>query len=221
MNQSNPYSAGTPKTEGMAVFSLVLGVLSFFCSIFTGIPAIICGHVARSRIAGSNGALAGGGLAIVGLLFGYLSLVIVAVLVVLVVGVGMQLPGLQQWAAAPAIQAMSPRIAAACNQYRTDKGQFPAATVISGEQVNGEELFAILTATDASGKAYYDPSGSGIHVNGTPRDPWNEVVQVAIDLNGDGKVNLDGTTVDGSVIVWSKGANKQNEFGGGDDVKSW
>jgi hypothetical protein len=221
MNPSNPYSTATPKTEGMAVFSLVLGVLSFFCSIFTGIPAIICGHIARARVANSNGALAGGGLAIVGLILGYLSVLFAIVLIVLVVGVGMQLPGLQQWAAAPAIQTMSPRIAAACNQYRAEKGQFPAATVISGEQVNAEELFAALAAKDANGNPYYDPSGSGIHVNGTPRDPWNEVLQVAIDLNGDGKVNLEGTTVDGSVIVWSKGANKQNEFGGGDDIKSW
>lgn len=87
--------------------------------------------------------------------------------------------------------------------------------------MDSAELFAILTATDANGKAYYDPSGTGIHVNGTPRDPWNEMLQVAVDLNGDGKVNVNGTLIDGSVVVWSKGANKQNDFGGGDDVKSW
>jgi hypothetical protein len=219
---SNPYATDAPKTEGMAVISLVLGVLSFFCSIFTGIPAILCGHIARARISGSNGTLAGGGIALTGLALGYLSLLLlVGVIVLATLGVGMGIPGLQQFAASPTLQAMSPRITAACNQYRADNGKFPAATVLSGEQVDSGQLFAILTTADANGKVYYDASGSGIHVNGTPRDPWNEMLQVALDLNGDGKVNVNGTLVNGSVAVWSKGANKKNEFGGGDDVKGW
>jgi hypothetical protein len=76
-------------------------------------------------------------------------------------------------------------------------------------------------APNANGKLYYDACGSGIHVNGTPRDPWNEMIQVALDLDGDGKVNVNGTLVNASVVVWSKGPNKKNEFGGGDDVKGW
>src|SRR4029434_8090760 len=76
-------------------------------------------------------------------------------------------------------------------------------------------------APNANGKLYYDASGSGIHANGTPRDPWNEMIQVALDLDGDGKANVNGTLVNASVVVWSKGANKKNEFGGGDDVKGW
>jgi len=218
---SNPYAAGAPKTEGLAVASIVLGVLTFFCSILTGIPAIICGHIARGRIARSGGALAGGGVAMVGLLLGYLSIILLIGMVILVVGVGMKFPALQQYAAGPALKGMSPVIVAACNQYRADNGRFPAATPVAGEQVNSDELFAILTAKDANGKSYYSAEGSGIHINGTPRDPWSEVLQVALDLNGDGKVNLNGTLIDGSVLVWSKGANKTNEFGGGDDVKSW
>lgn len=223
-----PYAGptGVPKTEGLAVFSLVLGILSLIaCSIFAGIPAVICGHMSRSRISGSNGALGGAGLALTGLILGYLSVAllvgIVVMFVVVGVGVGAGLPGFQQALAAPTLKEMQPRIVAACNQFRADKGQFPAATVSSGEQVNTSELFAILTAAEATGKVYYDASGSGIHVNGTPRDVWTEELQVGLDLNGDGKVNLNGTMVDGSVVVWSNGANKQNEFGGGDDVKTW
>src|SRR4029453_10101312 len=34
-----------------AIWSLVLAILSFFCGwLFTAIPAVICGHVARSKI---------------------------------------------------------------------------------------------------------------------------------------------------------------------------
>jgi hypothetical protein len=227
MNQyPDPSTSGLPRTEGLAITSLVLGILSLAgCNIFTGIPAIICGHVSRSRIEGSNGALAGGGMAIAGLVLGYLSIALlvlmIAGLVVMGVGFAAAIPGFQKALAAPALETVKPGIIAACEQYRAEKGQFPAVTMSSGEQVDSQELFAILTAPGGSGKAYYDTSGSGIHVNGTPRDPWNEVIQVALDLNGDGKVNLNGTMVDGSVVIWSKGANKINEFGGGDDVKTW
>lgn len=56
-----------PKTSGLAVASLVLGIMTLFCSIFTGIPALITGIIALKRIGKSNGTLGGRGLAIGGL----------------------------------------------------------------------------------------------------------------------------------------------------------
>ena len=77
----------TGKTSVLAVWSLVLGVLGFLGFWFvTGIPAIICGHIAGSRIKRSTDGLQGKGLALAGLITGYLStamfFVIVAALVV-------------------------------------------------------------------------------------------------------------------------------------------
>jgi general secretion pathway protein G len=67
--------ASQPKTSRLAVSSLVLGVLSFTCFVFfTLIPAVVCGHMALSRIRRSNGALTGNGLAIAGLVLGYTSI---------------------------------------------------------------------------------------------------------------------------------------------------
>lgn len=60
------------ETSGLAITALVLGVMSVFASIFTGLPAIICGHLARAQIKKSEGALTGGGLALTGLIFGYI-----------------------------------------------------------------------------------------------------------------------------------------------------
>jgi len=61
-----------PKTSGLAIWSLVLGLLSLMCfSIFAAIPGVICGHKALSRIKNSGGGLAGRGLAIGGLVTGY------------------------------------------------------------------------------------------------------------------------------------------------------
>src|SRR6266496_6518243 len=66
-----------PSTAPTAIWSLVLAVVSFFCGwLFTAIPAVICGHVARSKIRKSGGALGGMGIATAGLILGYLALVL-------------------------------------------------------------------------------------------------------------------------------------------------
>lgn len=61
-----------PERSGNAVASLVLGILGFLgLGIITGIPAVICGHVARSQIKKSKNTVRGSGLALAGLIMGY------------------------------------------------------------------------------------------------------------------------------------------------------
>lgn len=67
-----PLPIGAIRTSGLAVTSLVLGILSVFLSCITGVPAIIFGHVALSQIKSSMGMIEGKGMAIAGLIFGYL-----------------------------------------------------------------------------------------------------------------------------------------------------
>jgi Domain of unknown function (DUF4190) len=65
------------RTAPIAIWSLVLAILSFFCGwLFTAIPAVICGHVARFKIRKSGGALGGKGIATAGLILGYMGLVL-------------------------------------------------------------------------------------------------------------------------------------------------
>ncbi len=64
------------RTAPSAIWSLVLAILSFTCGFFTAIPAVICGHVARSKIRKSGGALGGMGVATAGLVLGYIALVL-------------------------------------------------------------------------------------------------------------------------------------------------
>ena len=69
-----------PETCGLATASLVLGILSLLCfGPLTGIPAIICGHLARGKIRRSDGGLTGAGMALAGLIIGYINLVITAI----------------------------------------------------------------------------------------------------------------------------------------------
>jgi hypothetical protein len=66
-----------PRTPPVAIWSLILTVLSFTCGwLFTAIPAVICGHIARAKIRKSGGALGGRGIATTGLILGYTALVL-------------------------------------------------------------------------------------------------------------------------------------------------
>ena len=72
-----------PETSGKAVASLVLGIGIFLFSILTGIPAIIFGHLAKSDIRKSGGRLQGDGMALAGLILGYLSVAFIPVVLIL------------------------------------------------------------------------------------------------------------------------------------------
>lgn len=75
--QAQPYRAYQPaQTDGGAIASMVLGIASIvLCLTFlAGIPAIIVGHISLSRIKKSMGRLKGEGMALTGLILGYISL---------------------------------------------------------------------------------------------------------------------------------------------------
>jgi hypothetical protein len=75
-----PAPRQTPKTSGLAIASLVCGIL-FLCGL-TAIAAVICGHLAKSRIA-RNPNLKGNGLALAGLILGYIGVALMVAGIVL------------------------------------------------------------------------------------------------------------------------------------------
>jgi hypothetical protein len=81
-----PYQAYPPvrPTNGLAVAALVCGIAAFFTG-FTCIPAIICGHMARRQIRRTGEQ--GDGLAVAGLILGYVSVVLFIVAVLALVAV--------------------------------------------------------------------------------------------------------------------------------------
>jgi Domain of unknown function (DUF4190)/GYF domain 2 len=63
-----------PTTSGLAITSLVCGIVGLVtCLLFPGIPAVICGHLAMNQIANSPTPMVGRGMALAGLVCGYLS----------------------------------------------------------------------------------------------------------------------------------------------------
>jgi hypothetical protein len=77
------------KSSGLAIASLVLGILSVTClGLLAGLPAIILGHIAHNRARRQPDEYGGAGLAIAGFVTGYASLVVTIVML------GLLLPAL-------------------------------------------------------------------------------------------------------------------------------
>jgi hypothetical protein len=70
------------RTNGFAVTALVLG-LTAFCTAVTGILAVIFGNVALGKIARSDGRETGRGMAIAGIVLGWVSIAVLGVLAIL------------------------------------------------------------------------------------------------------------------------------------------
>ena len=74
-----PGTTGT-QTSGLAIASLVTG-LFFWCWVIPGIVAIVLGHLALESIEDSGGTKTGRGMAIAGIVLGWVGIGIVGVLV--------------------------------------------------------------------------------------------------------------------------------------------
>jgi|WetSurMetagenome_2_1015567.scaffolds.fasta_scaffold10646_4 hypothetical protein len=85
-----PSAAPLPRTSGLAVASLILGTVAI-CGAWLccgmGFPtsalAIILGHVAASKIHRAGGRLDGRGMAIAGLIMGYIGLLLQILIILL------------------------------------------------------------------------------------------------------------------------------------------
>ena len=67
------------QTSGLAIGSMICGILGFLTFGVTGLPAVILGHIGLSQIKKAGGALKGTGLAITGLVTGYITVLIVPI----------------------------------------------------------------------------------------------------------------------------------------------
>ncbi len=113
-------------TSGLAVTSLILGILSLgIIPILAAIPAIICGHVSRSRIKQSGGALRGEGMALAGLITGYMGLALLPILAAIALPV---LSSVQVKAQEIRSLNNARQIAIGCTAYAANNnGSFPRA----------------------------------------------------------------------------------------------
>ena len=74
-------SVAPEKTSGLAIASLIFGILFIFFPL--SIPAIVLGHIALSQIKKSSGRLGGRGMAIAGLILGYLGIAMIPLILII------------------------------------------------------------------------------------------------------------------------------------------
>lgn len=89
---------GGPPTNTLAIVSLVAGITSFFvCPVIGGIVAIVTGHMARGQIRQTGEG--GDGLALAGLVLGYVHLALavlaLAVVALALLGIGVAIQHLR------------------------------------------------------------------------------------------------------------------------------
>lgn len=70
-------------TQKLALWSMILGLTSFLCSLFTAIPAIILGHISLSQIKKSSGKIPGKEKALTGVICGYIAMGLFIIIIII------------------------------------------------------------------------------------------------------------------------------------------
>lgn len=183
------------QTSGAAIASLVIGIISFlFCPLIGSIAAVVCGHVARSNIRNSRGTLSGDGLAVAGLVMGYLGFAYLLFIIPVLAGIALpvfsevQLRGKETQSLANAKQ-----IATACIVYAKDHDdRFPQKLDdLIPEYLPDRTLFASpLSPGEPLAYEYF---------GGKRTDPPNQVLLMSIFEDRRGKRII--LHVDGSGLI--------------------
>jgi len=86
---SAPYGVAGPPNSTAAVVSLVFGILTWiFLPVIGPIVAVVAGHMARAEIRRSNGQVGGAGMAMAGLVLGYLQIALFVLAICAIVAIG-------------------------------------------------------------------------------------------------------------------------------------
>ena len=229
--------AALPTSKKLAIASLVYGILGFLTGPFTGIPAIITGHIARSRITKAGTKNQGKSLATAGLVLGYITTILS-----LFVSPTASIKKARKVTALATAMA----IESAVENFYTEYGSLPSnestdtvlrtdkdtefVRILLGPENQGPEQLSIqsprfLTIREGksgkNGLIRAPDSGKIIGIF----DPWGGPYHVAIDLDYDEKLSIpssSGTTITlkgRRAAVWSDGPDRKSNTS--DDVRTW
>jgi type II secretory pathway pseudopilin PulG len=115
---------GNPETSGKAIGSLVCGILFFFLP--AAIAAVVLGHLSLSEIRQTAGRMAGRGMAIAGLVLGYLGLSFIPILIIAAIAIPNLLRANMAANEVSAVASLR-NINTACVVYATEHKSFPSA----------------------------------------------------------------------------------------------
>lgn len=171
------------QTSGKAIASLILGVgngLFLFLFFPLGVLAVVFGHISRSEIAKSGGRLKGAGMALTGLILGYMSVTAPVILIVAAIAIPNLLSARRSANEASAIGSMR-TIVVAQAQYQAEYAKYsPSLTALGpGSGQAGEESAGFIDEALASGQK------NGYLFTYTPIDADGDGVFERFSLNAD------------------------------------
>ena len=199
----------------------MLGLLSLFCVLgpVTGIPAIICGHLSGRRVTASRGMLGGGGIALAGFILGCVGTLVWSTAAY---AVYKKVRGpLQKVLSTVDYVQESVWVQEVATQMRTfhkEVGGWPTKQTTGGEELDGASVLAAFQARENGAEPFLVERIK----DGRLVDRWNRPLHIAADLDENGHVVIGtGEVEDMRVIVWSNGPDGKNDYGEGDDIRSW
>jgi type IV pilus assembly protein PilA len=169
-----PVPSPDAKTSGLAVASLILGIL--FLIFPAAILAIILGHISRSQIRGSAGRIKGAGLALAGLILGYAGVAVIPILIIAAIAIPNLLRSKMAANEASAVASLRTLYTASITYNAMRNEGYPPALENLGP-ANGtaqeKQRASLIDATLASGTKHgylfsYRPTGSGFTINADP-----------------------------------------------------
>ncbi len=197
---SPPPPAESRRTSGLAIASLVLG-LGFCLGALTGIPAVVCGHVALGKIKRSGGTVGGRGLAIGGLVLGYLGIFLMLVAIILA-AFGALMSGMEMARGEAEKAACSNnlhQIGIAFHMYAAEHGdRLPEKlSDLYAADTAPLEVFAcpasdttLLSGSEIDAKSDYVYLGAGVNMNGVPSPATFALVREKPGHHDDGAVGV-------------------------------
>jgi len=221
-------------SSGLATASLICGIGSVFFGTLAGIPAIITGHLALGKIKKSGGVLQGRGLAITGLILGYVFTVLSVIVIMLVYnGFKSAMNKAKSVQERSAVFEIENAVESFYDEYGTlpnegtsdatfdshkDTAMFEALLGDhAGISPKSIKFLTMKEGKDMKSGVIYDPSGN--RVIGV-FDPWGGAYKIRLDLNYDEQIEVNGEILKGRrVAVWSDGPDQI--AGTDDDIKSW
>jgi len=221
MSQPPGYEPRTPlpkrKTPGIAIASLVCGILSWVCAgPLAAIPAVITGHMALGRIKRSAVALGGRGLAIAGLILGYTSIVVMTVLLILFFTLVM--PLIKEETSKISCASNLHQIGSACTAYAAvHDGRYPERlSELHPDYVPNLDMFVCQSTNDKIAspdeidtKTSYEYRGAGLNLR-TVREPSYQVI-LACDKAGNHRRGKNILYADGHVESEGMGGKSGGE----------
>lgn len=176
------------KTSGLAIASLVLGILGF-CTTITAIPGLILGIVGLQRVKRSGGTLTGEGMAIAGIVISAIALVLVPI------QAAMLLPALaraRESARRAVCMSNLKQVGLGCVMWAVDHDeQYPSSLKDLYPDYVGDSLNVFVcpsTADEVTGAEEIDEKGSYIYVSGlSESSPVDTVVAYDREENHGGE----------------------------------